>query len=277
MVLIGEGSYGKVYSPPFSCKKKYDMVNKVGKVFETRDDYQKEVRIARKIRDLNSTNIFSIPFYETCPENLQILYKNGGLDLYEYMKKYSPTRHFNIIINQMKNMCHGIKLLIKNNYVHQDIKLENIVFDGVKLYMIDFGLMSHIDDVYQKPYFLNYDYLAFPPEYKRNTNKALTFYEFEELFLKNFQSQRFLSFIKTKIYHTFHDDLRDLYKNPSYPTNKIDIYSLGMVMASVYYWYYNKHKKEHLQLATLISGMICMNPKKRWDIDRIIAYFQVLI
>ncbi len=261
MVLIGEGTYGKVYRPPLSCNDKM-IKNSIGKVFSDKKDYETELKIIKKIKDINVNNIFSIPFYESCPKNLQLIYKDGGMDLYDFISDNS-RKHFKHILEKMKYICLGIKYLIQNEYVHQDIKLENLVYNSKKLYLIDFGLLTHFKDIQKNISFLKYDYIIFPPEYKRFVYHD----KFVPYFLKNFNNSTILGFIK-KIYPTWKDDLK--IKNYEIYPDKIDIYSLGIVLTILYKW----HGKQNSKIEELIKGMICFDPKKRWNIDRVISWFK---
>lgn len=259
MALIGEGTYGKVYRPAFDCEGKRVKGKKVGKVFANKYDFQDELKMVDKVKEINSNHVFSIPFYESCPTNLQIIYADGGMDLYDYMYTHKP-KLFWPIMRKMKYICMGIKLLIESNYVHQDIKLENIVFNDKKLYLIDFGLMTHSKDIYKHREFLTYDYVPFPPEYKHYAYKN----KFEGYFYKNFYSEKLWAFIKS-IYPDYKQDLLNI---KTYPFDKIDIYSLGMVIVQLYRWY----KKKDERIETLIRGMICFDPEKRWNINMIIDF-----
>lgn len=267
MALIGEGSYGKVFRPPKNCNGKKIVNNSVGKIFDDKNDYLSQVNIATKVKSMNTRNIFSIPFYQTCDDNLQIIYGDGGMDLQQYTSSYKNI-HFTNILKNMKLICQGIKILIQNDYVHQDIKRENIVYNQNKnkLYLIDFGLMTHTNEIYQNHDFLNYDYLAFPPEYK----ESIYHKDFKPRFFRNFKgNKQLLQFIKT-FYTNWKNDLKSLIENPSYPTDKIDIYSLGIVICYLYKWYNVKNT----DIESLIIGMICFDPKKRWEIDSVLKWFK---
>lgn len=262
MVLIGEGTYGKVYRPALPCRGKQIRGKYVGKVFEDDDEFKAEIKISHRINEINSRHIFTVPMYETCPENLQILYKDGGMDLYDYIYDHKPTK-FKTIMKNMKFVCHGLKMLIDNKMVHQDIKLENLVFNGTKLYLIDFGLMTSFAKVYKKKEFLKFDYLPFPPEYKY---AVFGDEKFKDVFLKHLKSHRIYRLLK-KIYPDYMNDLNAL---DSKDEKKIDIYSLGMVIIQLYQWY----GKSNADVEALIRGMICFDPKKRWDIDTCIKQIE---
>ena len=267
MVLIGEGTYGKVYRPSLPCGSRKSLQNRkdiVGKVFSDKDYYNREVELATKVQEMNVNNEFSIPFYKTCKENLQIMYKDGGSDLYDYMVEHPGASRFSDIMGKMRFLCKGIKVLLEHNLVHLDIKLENIVYNGDRLYLIDFGLMSPEHIVYKRPSLLKYDYIPYPPEFKRYERGE----SYIKYFNKNFENTHLLSYIK-KFYKTWMIDLDALRRKPTYPTEKLDIYSLGMVFVQLYKW----SKKTDVRIEELICGMICFDPVKRWDIDQVLAWF----
>lgn len=256
MTIIGKGSYGTVYRPPIPCDKKFNHKNIVGKVFSEKADFEDEIEIATKIQKLNSSNKFSIPFYETCPENLEIIYADGGKDLYEYLaaiKLADKSKELPAIMTKMKSLIEGINILLDNGYVHQDIKLQNIVYNGKNIYLIDFGLMVKQTNLYKNDSFLKYTYLAFPPEFKRHYYGK----DFIPQFFKNI-GPTYLKFIKI-IYPNYLKDLKALKAHGTYPTDKMDIYSLGMVIMEVYMNY----KYRNNTIESLIKDMICFNPTKR--------------
>jgi serine/threonine protein kinase len=169
-------------------------------------------------------------------------------------------------MKNIKYLCKGIQILLNNDYVHQDIKLENIVFNGKNLYLIDFGLMVKKNDIYNHEDFLKYNYIPFPPEYQRYVYGA----DYIKYFMKTFNGNpEFLKSLK-ELYPNFQSDLNELKSGPSYPTDKIDIYSLGMVMCSLYRWYGKKNNN----IEELICGMVCMNPVKRWNIEKVIRFLE---
>lgn len=262
MGIIGEGSYGKVYRPPIPCDTNKKMSKTVGKVFHDNDDYQTELRKMKMVKSLNANSKFTIPMYETCKENLEIIYADGGQDLYQYLEHHKRTE-FLSILKCMRYLCDGLKLLVNSKYVHQDIKLENIVYNGDRMYLIDFGLMTKTTQIYKEAKFLEYDYPPFPPEYKH--------YAFGANFLNNNKFE--IPTIIKSYYKDYKADLADLIKHPSYPTDKIDTYSLGIVIAQLYHW----SRKKNTDIEELICGMICFNPSKRWDIDRVCLWFTNLL
>lgn len=157
------------------------------------------------------------------------------------------------ILKQFKYVCMGISMLSKKRYVHQDIKVENLVYNGKRLFLIDFGLMTR--DPYADRYMLKQDYIVFPPEYKHYVyGKKCSSYVF-----KNFTNMNILGTIKS-IYPEYKTDLENI---RSYPHDKIDVYSLGIVLVILYKWSGVNNK----QVEQLIRGMICFDPAKRWSAE----------
>lgn len=264
--VIGEGAYGKVYRPPKSCNRPYDLSKKVGKVFGSMHSYKEELQTMGEVKKINSKSEFSIPMYEACPEAMQIIYEDGGQDLYDYIKTRKPSEALMTrLLKQMSFVCRGLAKLSSHGYVHQDIKLENIVYNGKKMYLIDFGLMNRASDVYNHKDVLEYDYMAYPPEYKRYVKKEGLLSRFK----KNFEGTNLLGHIRN-YYKDMEKDLKSLASSPSYPTEKIDVYSLGIVLAYIYRWY-NRSGKSLQEVEELIRGMVCMDPKKRLTAKQALA------
>ena len=271
MSLIGEGTYGKVYRPHKPCGTKMHK-NAVGKVFRDFDDFSDELQIVKQVEQINSKHEFSIPFLEACPKNLQLIYADGGENLYDFSID-SNLSEFKRLLKLFSHICNGINVLCKNNLVHQDIKLENIVYNSKqnKLYLIDFGLMTHKSQIYIKENagFLNYNYVAFPPEYKCYMYPD-SFAIFYKMFAKNF-SRSFFAFIK-RIYKNYRADLKLLHSSKKYMPDKIDVYSLGMVLV----YLYQKFEMKDKAVETAICNMICFDPVKRWSAAQAAEFFASL-
>lgn len=273
MPLIGEGSYGKVYRPPKPCKsvhKSRSKLAKVGKVFKKDYSYKEEYQTMSEVKKLNSGNEFTIPMLYACPEVKQIVYADGGQDLYDYMNMHAP-RHsaFIKLVEQMRYVCRGIIKLQTHDYVHMDIKVENLVYNGKKLYLIDFGLMKHKSKIYGSLY--EFDYPTDPPEFKRYLSKD----RFVARFKKNFQGTNLLLHIGT-YYKDMEKDLKSLLSHPSYPTDKIDVYSLGIVIAQLYRWY-RRSGPVLPGIESIIVGMICMDPSRRLTANEALAKIDLFL
>jgi hypothetical protein len=108
----------------------------------------------RKSKDPNASEYFlyldaSHYFYDYI-----IIYEDGGETLYstiESIKSMSDTLNKekaidNLLKNGIPNIIKGLKRLIEINYRYNDLHLENIVFDGTTLKLIDFERLAKFDE-----------------------------------------------------------------------------------------------------------------------------------
>jgi serine/threonine protein kinase len=123
------------------------------------------------------------------------------------------------------------------DYAHMDVKLDNILYrekDG-KLFLIDFGLMSHHNQIYKN--FAKF-YFVWPPEFYK---LAFQIRQLPQCPTINDVLIKFFS--ECVIYLRMAGNFRDQWENqvdyyflaPStaiYDTNKVDVYSLGMVLTA---------------------------------------------
>ena len=74
--------------------------------------------------------------------------KHGGQTLTEYLKSKMPLKRAELVI-LLEHLFACVRVLIKNNYVHQDIKADNIVVDTKgSVRLIDFGWLREHDWFY---------------------------------------------------------------------------------------------------------------------------------
>lgn len=212
--MIGKGGYSKVITPPIYCthqQKHFFLIssnvvnnNDVGKVFigtDTKYDFEEEVRILEKIKQIPHYTDFTVEikdacildkndleidkiksleklsvihkksFYERVIDNMyccnniyQIIFENGGCCL----NKIEGSIGYNKCMDMIKTLLIGIQALHNNNIIHRDIKPTNILYNGNKFSIIDFGLSCTIEEVYDydsSGYLLEYGYPFHPPEF----------------------------------------------------------------------------------------------------------------
>ena len=217
---VGEGTYGCVYNPSLQCNselKKYNYKNRVSKVMTKRDalNEMKEYKNINKIKDLDkyaiTTPIHCIPKYDEIlqkslkqcnndkikkiydydifynikkPSISLLLLENGGINLYDYMKKIFHNQkpdEQKIFLTSLIDLFNGLNFFKKNNIIHRDIKLLNIVYNvntGKSKY-IDFGLMVNRLEFIKncknsnEPLAISWSYL--PPENSCINKKAFDF------------------------------------------------------------------------------------------------------
>jgi serine/threonine protein kinase len=164
--LLGEGSYGCIYSPTLKCKNK-DIYNKnyVSKALLKEDsniekhhiDFIKSIDPTFKyhfktdnecVIEDNKLNHQSIKkcsvFKNNDYKNIKLLVmENGGLNLEEYSMKIKTRNQSILFWLKIQNTIKAINIYLKNNVVHNDLKAQNILFneETQKIGIIDFGLM----------------------------------------------------------------------------------------------------------------------------------------
>lgn len=211
-VFVASGSYGCVIKPSYSCSKNHKekltkkeaklMENTISKLFPKKKEWLKEIKLQEIVQtELDPDSKFTIRMIDNCeliPSRIkntdkidrcslvhekqsnniyQIIYENGGIDLYNIIIKksnYEITHKFNILnaLHSFISILEGLKILAIKNYVHHDIKLDNILYDinKNKFTLIDFGFLVNINNTYNASAFLfkdpyNLTFKYFPPEY----------------------------------------------------------------------------------------------------------------
>lgn len=332
MPLIGEGTYGCVFKPYIKCKNYAHKTKssklqktpqdstkdntKVGKVFVDNLEFNNEKEIQEIVAKIDPNNDFTVPLYEDCNINsfknsnsadkcifintkiktnyYQLIYRDGGVSFKDLLKiPGSPTK-FIILLSKLRPILVGLEKLNNAKYVHQDIKPPNILFDTHKISLIDFGIMTHINQIYDQDnlYVLRYDYPYYPPEYKLFVYKNSTFPVFSRHFLENFDFIFNIGGNQVDLLHSISGlginidlELPKLYSkrfdNHVYSTEKIDIYSLGIVLLEFFIWsgIFNKdYKNENLKnmIIEFIKGMIHFNVEERYDFKTLIKQYDNL-
>ncbi len=204
--IIARGTYGCVYSPALVCKdNKERRPGYISKLME-KDDADIELKEIKEIEKIDPTHIFHLPppiycselekpdiihdnlftdcdFYSQSIHNkfTALDYVDGGTSLRLFLNKYKLSNKQKVISMKkrgkiflklffdMENLFFGLQQLYKNNYLHNDIKSDNIVVKKDKtteknVYnYIDFGLSSKIVDAYGSTLYSN-EYFAWPME-----------------------------------------------------------------------------------------------------------------
>lgn len=189
---VNNGTYGCVLKPAVSCSENTSLhdANTVSKVFKMHEFADAELSIYKTIVEkLDPDNKFTVKLEGSCkikkkrfeknelyqcrnldknsiPDELsQIIYEYGGIDLDIAVRQCT----FQELFIGIQRVFNGIRVLYSQEYVHNDIKPPNIVYNTTtkKMSIIDFGLIQKFKDVYsnENDYFLNYRYSYFPPEY----------------------------------------------------------------------------------------------------------------
>lgn len=187
---VMHGTYGCVFKPSMSCKGDETNSSKVSKVFSEDDEAKSEKQIHKSIVDkVDPTNRFTVALFDYCNvkrssfpssefekcDNIQdyyqqnfkqLVYEYGGKDLYTAARECS----FEELFVAFKRIFEGLCLLEKQEFLHNDIKPPNIVYNSLnkKMSLIDFGLITKFRDAYhEKSNFKHtHPYAYYPPEYQ---------------------------------------------------------------------------------------------------------------
>lgn len=303
---LSSGSYACTFTPPLQCQKptgaargtlrspQSNGARKVGKVFNNKKYGMTEVETQHVIASVDPEHLFTVNYYGKClvgritaadqindcdknietNESVQIIYGHGGKDLWNVISD-TPLHKMNDTFVQLflkfQPVIAGLKRLNAAGYLHMDIKPDNIVFDGNKVSVIDFGLMAKMSSLLTKGRSaqLAFDYPYYPPEFKlQSVNDDL--YKFQTSFMQNFnvisfkeesliakELQRYLAMSKSE-----DDGVRNFDK-----FNKSDIYSLGATLMILHKYMVTTDDMKTYIIKSFIMEMVNCNPYERstWD------------
>lgn len=166
--FIASGSYGCAIRPGYNCNNNDTQAKTVSKLFSSKTEWEYEIEQNNLIRELDNNNKFTIKMISSCkidkhyiknnvknideceiideePVIYQIVYEDGGKDLrYLFTDNellvYYPHIDIKEFLKKMLNIFEGLKQLEAKGITHRDIKLDNLLYDGNKITLIDFGL-----------------------------------------------------------------------------------------------------------------------------------------
>lgn len=200
-IYLGSGTYGCVVYPPLidpECG--IEKVGNVGKIMDVEEGCEdryadEEMQASEVLKDIDPEQRYFI--YPFCKSYVQVrdvmtqvagikceflskknqkdqlpqlIMRHWGMPLQKYIvRKFRSCGPFSRheMITFMMPVIKGIQKLIVNGYVHQDIKMNNIVVDKDEPRMIDFGLLMNGDSFYNENMLLdNQKYAINPPEYR---------------------------------------------------------------------------------------------------------------
>lgn len=191
---IAEGTYGCVFEPAQKCKGETFRRPGVSKLMD-RPDAIDEIKEQEKVDKIDTNFDYHLRPPHMCgvdmntfrdrenslrdcrrmpavPSNFSeialLIMENGGESLKTYNKEKlgSKTARQKIdYICGMKNLFKGLVDFSKNNFMHLDIKPDNVLYNEEtgRFNFIDFGLSNDIEDFVEKKYFLlDYGYFYHP-------------------------------------------------------------------------------------------------------------------
>jgi serine/threonine protein kinase len=197
---LDSGAFGCLFAPPLTCEEHQDSRTKlrslykgtVGKVFQNEFFFYNELDNIDKLKqnriDPNHRFTVKIPksCYATSPgkrdlRNIpdccslteqpspQIIMENGGKNLADWAHEHVQNANaFIAMFVKLQPLLQGLKRINAKGLVHCDIKPNNILYNGKKLFLIDFGLITKSTKLYHRrnDFMLSYDYPYYPIEFK---------------------------------------------------------------------------------------------------------------
>lgn len=199
--LIGYGGFGCVYYPSLTCDGKITKNKKfVSKLLVNNKNTLREINNGILIKKIKNYNKFFAPILYHCNVNLNIMDNNlfstcpiinkysdkpfillklnyiSDIDYIDYLtSNINNNIYFINILNSYYYLINSLQILHDNNFIHYDIKADNILFDmNFKIpIIIDFGLsykisslssFSNIDHLRKFFYIYAPDYSLWCPE-----------------------------------------------------------------------------------------------------------------
>jgi serine/threonine protein kinase len=295
--LIGQGGYGCVFKPALKCNGVEETdSNKISKLI-IKNEALKELKELKKIDKIDKKNKYHIETPEVCNitkedyinepgiENCKLLdkinnktklvtlqYNYGGYNLKEVLDN-KLLRNQEIIyyfFEKLENLFYGLYHMNKNNFIHNDIKEQNIVVhpQTLDIKYIDFGLSREINIKIKKDeiFIYKYGYYVYPFEtylldekiyniYKKGKQDELKtniFLKMRNDYIKSYAiviNDRFID-DKNKLYINTWTRDKEFYTNIIENTNyekfkkellsKLDVFSLGLLLIKCYYFIFNE-------------------------------------
>lgn len=202
--FVGTGAFGCVIKPGYVChsyqEEKFKKSQTISKLFLSREEWEKEIKIQIMVQDeIDKDSKFTVKMLDSCEKPgsiskevsninkckqtfnetkqiFQIVYEFGGVDLARLTIDTYPeiTAKLNIVkvLVSLFNVLQGIQKMISLDYMHRDIKIDNILYDinSNKSSLIDFGFCVKRKDTYDNLAFFfenesEFQHKFYPVEY----------------------------------------------------------------------------------------------------------------
>jgi deoxyribodipyrimidine photo-lyase len=336
--FLSSGSYGCVFLPAIRCDNKQDHhPNTISKVFDDPDEYQKELQLNKLIAKLDPDAIFTVRAISQCkvyPElvrssntsgaaepqcqsiadgkRMQIIYEYGGRDLGMYGRDHKhDVAAFLDIASKLEPILNGIMTMTQAHIAHNDIKRENILYDGEKLRLIDFGMVQRFEDIFKRnrvDAIKDSHYIYYPLEYpcfnkivrlhskSRSTHYIPTLSYLSKLLQDNlypFRPSDLYAVVNLNYKQSLKDFLTYMEQYPETIQNvfkqwcgKADVYALGMsllmlmhkmdLLHSLPHRTSHKDRRRIMNILNWLGTLIDPNPVTRASIDQAITSYKRL-
>jgi serine/threonine protein kinase len=234
---VGKGSYGCVIKPNINCNGTFGKNNEITKFFFSKKDYLVEYKNQIKVESVDKKGSFIVKKKSNCkifltPEIIkkinniilcdlnsnvvyQITYEYGGINLYNiFIKEIDFLLKKNLInfLQNFVNIFDGLSTFNKNNIFHNDIKIDNILYNknNNKFKIIDFGIMnvSYLHIMYN---------IKYKPHHAYPNELNILGYILDGIYYKDLKSYNLNSNQLVKILEEYILILKELYKNNTDP------------------------------------------------------------
>ena len=254
----------------------------IGKVFSDANAFSAELAEIERIDRFDPSHIFTVPFLGNCKTHKnsfkpsdetpkchrhltptraiynQLMYEYGGYDLATlYEKPANQSIVIDDLVRAYLPILEGILRMQTAGYAHADIKPPNMLIDPtatqqtLKLYLIDFGLLTPLKDLKIQFFLHEHHYPYYPPEFRIFNSVRRGIYEHRSILqmcLDNFSFfhtgtfmqwinkrwPRYLLELDTAVlflikmpFHQLVLDFDDEY------AKKVDLYGLGMSIVEI--------------------------------------------
>lgn len=307
---VSSGSYACTFSPPIPCKDSRPQTllktsyGLIGKVFKDDESGLEELELNKIVKSIDPNSEFTVPLVRrcrigrpgtadeaaSCDKNLiptrsvQLVYEHGGKDLWNVStKSLTQEEAFIKLFLKLEPVFRGMQRFNNAGWLHLDLKPDNIVYNGRKISVVDFGMMAKVKALYDKTHrpLLMYDYPYFPPEFKlfvmsKTFNMRNDFNKFKTFFMRNFSV---INVVDEALVTKELERFVAMY-NCEQPTDfdsmflKSDIYALGMTLMVVLRSMVDQVTPSTYIAQTLIRDMMHCNPYERPDWDEVLRRFE---
>jgi serine/threonine protein kinase len=228
----------------------------------------------------------------------QLIYPYAGKTVFHIItKKYKSqstlTKNFFKIFSQLYSVIKGLKALNDHHYIHADIKLDNLMMNKGKLYLIDFGIAqseSNIFNLKTGNYLLSADQVYYPPEFKAFTKKHKSFEGFHNFYLETWKNDEWLFNVLKDIHRdTYDTDIKNVFKMTKrdilQQAHKTDTFSLGIELLELVLIcrintrsFATKNNAKFINMYfDLIRGMTRLDPMKRLSAEQVYQEYMSII
>ncbi len=318
--FIGSGSYGCVIKPSFNCNDKAIQKDTVAKLFSSKLEWLYEIKENEIINKIDKNYKFTVKMINYCPINIdyinnnvaninkcsiisnnenvyQIIYEDGGINLKELFL-YPEKIDLKFFFKKFLNIFDGLYEIELNGLCHRDIKIENLLFNGNKISLIDFGLMVKRKEIYDFNnllIYINNNIYYYPNEmklyaslklnYSIDINKLNSINLLKLIETYNLPDNKHSNLLKNILKKIKEDTIKfanEITKLQSIEIDKflnIDTYLLGIALLEIVFVIImnNLANEFEFHLLYLISKMIEIDPYKRISMKEAKELYFILI